>query len=587
MKKILIAFSFVAFLQSCSDDFLERAPLDQVSDASFWNTDNDLKIYMNGFYPAIPAYKGRGMGQFQADYASDNMAEEIPFPRFAGQLSVPTSAGGSHYNQTWYRFYDVAYNFDWIRNVNILINNYHRVTSPWEQSRQYVGEAYFFRAYFYFDLLKSYGDLPWINKPLTPEDEALYSPRLSRSIIADSIVADLDKATAYMRSKGDVSQSRVNSEVALLFKSRVCLYEGTWEKYHNGTPFGVNGSDGTKFLNLAASAAKALMDKGLYSIHNTGHPETDYQVCFNQNDYSDNPEIMLWKSFSTELGLENASQMALTGWYDWIGYGGITRWLVESYLCTDGLPISKSTLYAGDATLKDEFKNRDPRLSQTIFEPGDPVRIEPGDDTTLVFTKPTFEEFNNSRTGYRIKKGLDPHYLIPEDPFNETAQVFFRYAEALLNFAEAKAELGTFTQEDADISVNLLRDRVNMPHLDVANIATDPDWNFPALSPLINEIRRERRVELACEGMRLDDLMRWRAHALFVNKRPKGVRFIEADYPTLVPGVDKYVDENGYVDIYQTILPNGFQFDPDRDYLLPIAVNELTLNPNLTQNPGW
>lgn len=588
MKNILILLTLAVILNACSeDDFLDRPPLDQVSDASFWTTENDLKIYVNNFYRIFPAYKPRGNGQFQADYVSDNMARETPDIRLAGQLNVPAAAGRSNYGNGWYNNFDVAYNFDWIRSVNIMINNYHRVSSPWEQTKQYVGEAYFFRAYLYFDLLKSYGDLPWISKPLTPESEELYSSRISRSIIADSIVADLNKAAAYMNSKGNVSTSRLNSEIALLVKSRVALFEGTWEKYHAGTRFGVDGADGSKFLNIAVDAAKELMDRGFYEINNTGNPDKDYQVCFNQTDYSDNPEIMLWKEFSEELGLENTAQMALTGWYDWIGYGGITKDLVESYLCTDGLPISESPLYAGDATLTDVFKNRDPRLSQTIFKPGDPVRIEPGEDTTTIFTIPTFEEFNNSRTGYRLKKGLEPHSLIPEDAFGETAHILFRYAEALMNFAEAKAELGTLTQSDVDISINVLRDRVNMPHLNISNISVDPNWAFPDLSPIINEVRRERRVEFGCEGTRLDDLMRWRAHALIVNKRPKGVYFIQSDYPNIEKGVDKFVDENGYVDIYQQILPNGYQFNPDRDYLLPISTNELTLNSSLNQNPGW
>jgi hypothetical protein len=587
MKRIYMLSILAVLSVGCGEDYLERPPLDQVSDFSFWKTDNDLKMYVNSFYRVFPSYKGRGMGQFQADYQSDNMAVDNPNKRLAGQLNVPTSAGSSNYDVLWYNAFDITYNFDWIRGVNIMINNYQRVTSPWEKVRQYVGEAYFFRAYLYFDLLKNYGDLPWVNKPLAPGDKELYSSRISRSVVADSIIADLDKASAYMLSKGGVSNSRLNSEIALLFKSRVSLFEGTWEKYHAGTPFGVNGSDGTRFLTVAATSAKELIDRGLYSINNTGNPYTDYQVCFNQSDFSKNPEIMLWKAYSEDLGLVNYSQMGLLGNYDWIGYGGITKSMVDSYLCTDGLPISKSALYAGDATLADEFKNRDPRMNQTIFKPGDPVRIEPGDDTTRLFTKPTFDEFNNSRTGYRIRKGLDPHNLLPEDEAGETAQVIFRYAEALMNFAEAKAELGTLSQSDVDISVNVLRDRVTMPHLDISSIAPDPNWAFPTLSPLINEIRRERRVEFGCEGMRFDDLLRWKADELIVGKRPRGVRFIQSDYPDLVVGEDINVDDDGYVDLYQKILPSGYQFNPGRDYLLPIAVNELTLNTNLTQNPGW
>src|SRR5690606_37243115 len=155
--------------------------------------------------------------------------------------------------------------------------------------------------------------------------------------------------------------------------------------------------------------------------------------------------------------------------------------------------------------------------------------------------------------------------------------------EVLLNYAEAKAELSEISQQTLDNSINLLRRRVDMPDLQIGAISTDPNWNFPSLSPLINEIRRERRVELACEGYRLNDLMRWRAHNVFVNSRLKGARFIQANYP----GFNVDVDAQGYLDYYQDILPNGFEFSPERDYLDPIPVDQLLVNDQLDQNPGW
>jgi hypothetical protein len=593
MKKIIkisvnIACIFCLFVVfGCNKDFLKRPPLDQVTNETFWTSTQSLEAYMDKFYIIFPAYKGRGMGQFQADYASDNMARETPDERLAGLLSPPRAASGPHYDETWYANFDVSYNFDWIRNVNIFLQHYSAVEAPWDNVRQYVGEAYFFRAYLYFDLLKFYGDLPWINEPLTPQSEALYSARLPRNVIVDSILQDCDKAIEYLYTKGNVSASRLTQGVAQLFKSRVCLYEGTWEKYHQGTPFGVQGSDGTEYLQLAEQTARALMDTHAYGIYTSGQPGTDYQNLFNQIDLSGNPEVMLWKQYSLALDKTNYSQMAVIGWYDWIGYGGITKWLVDSYLCMDGEPISVSSEYQGDHTLKDVFANRDPRLGQTIFKPGDPVQIEAGDDTTKVFTEPTFDDFNNSRTGYRIKKGLDPHFIQPQQQKGEMSAILFRYAECLLNYAEAKAELGTISQADLDETVNVLRDRVGMTHLDLQHITHDPNWNFPNLSPIINEVRRERRVELACEGYRLDDLMRWAAAKLFIGKRPKGVYYIASNYPNLTVGKDIFVDDKGYVDIYQKVLPNGFQFKADRDYLRPLPLNELTLNTKLSQNPGW
>jgi hypothetical protein len=177
--------------------------------------------------------------------------------------------------------------------------------------------------------------------------------------------------------------------------------------------------------------------------------------------------------------------------------------------------------------------------------------------------------------------------------------IIFRYSEALLIYAEAKAELGTITQNDVDISVNLLRGRVGMIPMDLGNIAVDPDWDYPSLSPIINEIRRERRIELAFEASRWDDLVRWRAHHLIENIRPKGILYVGSNLdgayfkidgsgdPGIIVGENLYVDEDGFVDPYQVQVPTGFGFDPERDYLAPIPSDELTLNNNLVQNPGW
>ena len=213
-----------------------------------------------------------------------------------------------------------------------------------------------------------------------------------------------------------------------------------------------------------------------------------------------------------------------------------------------------------------------------------------GADTTRRFTVAALDATGESlcTTGYQIFKGSDPDLSQKETGWvGTTASIVFRYAEALLIFAEAKAELGTITQEDLDRTINKLRDRVEMPHLVMSSIEADPNWDFPSLTPIINEVRRERRVELALEGYRHDDLMRWRAHELFVNKRPLGAKFIQEHYPTLVPGESVYLDENGYVDFFQKGLPGGYGFKPERDYLYPIPSNELTLNDKLTQNPGW
>lgn len=567
MKTYIYIFIFFSFVFTGCEDYLDKYPLDSISSNQYWTTAQDLELYVNQYYTRFPN-DTRGDGSI-LDNNSDNLVETEFSAILAGTRVVPASGGGWSWSD--------------IRNVNYFLTHYNTVESPWGSVRQYVGEAYFFRAYFYFNLLRNFGDIPWISEPLHNESEELYTARTPRNIVMDSIVADLDKAILYMKNKGEVSASRLNSQIALLYKSRVCLFEGTWEKYHANTPFGVAGSDGTKYLTLAQDAAKQLIDGELYSIYGGDNPKIDYYQFFGQDDYSNNSEVMLWKKWDIDLGLFR--------WQPSIwGMGrGITKSLVDDYLCTDGLPISQSSLYQGDNSLNDVVINRDPRLAQTIYLPTDPVNII-GTDITF-FEKPDIDKSGSYLcvTGYQLKKYSNRwgDHLKESYYQCQIGSIIFRYAEALLNYIEAKAELGQVTQADIDLTINKLRDRVGMPHLNMDNIAFDPDWDFPSLSPLINEIRRERRVELACEGLRLTDMLRWRSHQVFVNKRPLGMKFSQADFPEMVIGTNVYLDENGYIDPYQKSLLSGYEFNEDRDYLYPIPSIEFTLNSNLSQNPGY
>jgi hypothetical protein len=266
--------------------------------------------------------------------------------------------------------------------------------------------------------------------------------------------------------------------------------------------------------------------------------------------------------------------------------------LVESFLCTDGKPISVSPLYEGDATLADVVKNRDPRLKQILYTPGDLVTTNTADRIDVFFTNPGFTLAIDQRntTGYQLKKGNNTDAA--QIDYTTRGLTYIRFGEVLLNFAEAKAELGTLTQADADKSINLLRDRVGMAPLVIAAITPDPEWTFTDLSPIINEVRRERRVELSCEGFRFDDIMRWAAaDKLIKGYKYKGAKWAQWDgeFPTLVPGVNIFLDAQGYIDPFQQdqLLANGFQFKANRDYLLPLPIDQLTLNPALGQNPGW
>jgi hypothetical protein len=579
---ILILSAFVLLLQfSCSEDFLNREPLDEISPDEFFKTSNDLKLYANRFYPLIPAHGGWGGGTFWAEKNSDNLVPGAFDIRLSGNRTVPSSEGG----------------WDWsnIRQANYFFDHIGPVADDPEAAKLYMAEVSFFKAMLYFDMVKTFGDVPWFNKALYTDSPELFAARDSRKSVVDSIINCLNFSIANLKPISQTEPQRISKEAALLMKARICLYEGTWEKYHANTPFGVAGQDGSGFIEMAAIASNQLMQTGR-SIYkgSTGH---EYWDLFNQVYYTDNPEIIFWKKFDVPLGVYHQVSSYLSGA---AGDIGINKTLIDSYLCTDGRPISVSPLFKGYDSLAAEVKDRDPRLAQSIFMKGyDQTINSPGGGADIKFDKPTIDKSGQFRatTGYCIYKGMNPEFSHHSTSGDWIGSIVMRYAEALLIYAEAKAELGTITQADLDISINLLRDRVGMVPLVISSITPDPNWDFPALSPIINEIRRERRIELAFETLRWDDLARWRAHHLITGKRPRGIKYIGSnlegtyfDYlgnPTIVLGQNLFVDENGFIDPYRTALPNGFGFDPDRDYLSPIPSDEITLNDKLVQNPGW
>lgn len=574
-KYILLLF-FLVFFGSCNDEFLVRPDLDSITTDNFWKTANDLDLYVRNYYTSFPSWGVNEWsgGIYWRDDDSDNLTYFNADTRLLGD-NVITSGNGN-------------WDYSSIRAINIFLANYDQVDASMDEISHFVGEAYFFRAYFYFNLLRSYGAVPYVDKPLAPDSEELYSSRTPRNVVAQNILNDLDQAISMLNSGKVSNGNRISKEVAMLFKSRVALYEGTWEKYHANTAFGVSGSDGREFLQIAEQTAEQLMaNPGGYALHSTGDPNMDYWHLFNQVDYGSNTEVMLWRDYNRDIGIAHNGQRYLprNG-----GGRGLTKELVDSYLCTDGKPIALSDLYQGDRGLTNVAANRDPRLAQTVYLPGDPMSVVNGEIVESFERAPLFEGGeNNCPTAYMIFKGANPDPVqFSAGLVGETSSPVFRFAEVYLNFAEAKAEMGTITQDDLDRTINMLRARVNMPPLVMSEIEMDPNWKFPNLSPIINEIRRERQVEFALEGHRFDDLMRWQAaDEVIIGKRVKGAYFVQETFPELTIGVDVFVDEEGYIDPLQNEAPNGFNFNPNRDYLLPIPINELTLNPNLEQNPGW
>ena len=572
MRKIYIYFTLLLIIvfTSCDADYLNRYPLDTISDATYFASPDDLKTYMNSFYSTtfFAGYPNHG-----GDFDSDNQVGTNVNTRLQGTRVVSTSG---------------SIGFGWIRRVNYFFDHYKKVEENYDLKdyQQYLGEAYFFRALSYYNMLQTYGDIQWITHELNTDSPELYNPRDSRDLVASNIILSLDSAAMYLTQDKTEGKGRINRWMALLIQSRIALFEGTWQKYHAGTPFGISSSNETKFLQKAADASSELIQSGPYDIYAKGDILNDYRELFAMQDYSSNEEIMFWRFYDNDLSKgERAFSNDRNHRMEFPNNYSITKQLADSYLCNDGKPISVSPLFKGHESLKDEMKNRDPRFFQTIATHDEVWRIQK--NGTVEYWGKVYDNLNsnsahNSPGGYINIKGYNPDMNFHVQQYEESPRVIYRYAEALLNYAEAKAELGSLTQGDLDLSINKLRSRVGMPSLKLDNIENDPNWDFPSLSPIINEIRRERRVELACEGYRWDDIARWAAaDELIKGQRPKG--FKASQLPT-----NPYpVDENGFLDPFKNAMPEGYGFVLGRDYLTSIPLSELVLNPNLTQNPGW
>jgi len=570
MKKILyIVFIIFGVAFNACEDVLEKPPMDVISDPAFWTSEADLELFLNQFYDGFSGWGGLSGGWSRIpDNGTDILIHVQPSTRMDGIDRVPESGG----------------DWDWrgVRRANYFIDNMDRVDADSDLKDQYVGEGHFFRALFYFELFRTYGDLPIITIPLNIDDEELYAARSPRTEVANFIISDLDEAISKLKEKGTAEANRVTKGIALLLKARFCLYAGTWEKYHQGTDF-AGSTDGTGFIQQAAAAAKAVIEDGNYALK-TGNPSNVYYNLFNQDVHNNNDEVMLYRQYDyLNLSIGNILQ------YAWPNYQGMTRSMARSYLCTDGDPIGVSPLYQGDESLNDLTVSRDPRCAQSIMVPGDVHTIYTNGDI-YYYEHPTVKGSNVCPTAYELQKYRNPQiYAANGYPSLQTSKIIYRYAEVLLIYAEAQAELGVLTQGDLDISINQLRDRVSMPHLTLGAIASDPEWPDYGYSipDYLYEIRRERVVEMSAEGLRMSDLMRWRAHGLFVGKRPKG-----AFYEDLIMDENAGLPADGdnYLDpfVNQLTGPNGgYGFNPERDYLVAIPTEELALNENLTQNPGW
>ncbi len=555
------------FFNAC-ESFIDLDPLDQITSEEYWSSSKELEYYTRQFYPVFCPYTAMVA---ETAVNSDDMIVINPSDILNGSRVVTRG--------------DWKHEWSNIRNVNIFFDNYGKCQSDYNSYKQYLGEAYFFRAWFYFELLKKYGDVPWYAHPIEMDDEiALMKGRDSRSLIADSILADLDKAVMHLEPRKAVGNTKINKEAALAFMTRVSLYEGTWEKYHANSSFASKQADPVKYFNKCIEAAEELMKGDYYvGIYSTGNPDKDYFKLFGFDNMTDINEVLLYKAFNAADGAGNTTQGYIS--YDNSGKG-VTWDLISSYLGRDGKPYNYQDIadsFKGNAFLTKIAADCDPRLKSTIYIPGDLISVGTG----AIFTDPGINAgaLQLCPTGFRPKKSANPESPAAGKTWEnagETGLILLRYGEVLLNYAEAKCELDNSVVYEV---LNVLRKRAGMPDFTVNPQTSDKHkahYGYE-ISDELYEIRRERHVEMALEGQRDEDNMRWAASALFKGKRPKGYPVDLSVYPDFA----SKIDENGLLDYYKSIIPDGYQFKDNRDYLFSIPQDELTLNPNLTQNPGW
>lgn len=579
MKKhiSILVLAGASLLAGCSK-FMDRQPLSQIAPDQYFKSEKELDFYVNSFYSAFP----NAEGIYNEDV--DNVVKTSLGDNLTGRRQVPLTGG----NWTWSE----------LRKINFFLDNYNRVV-PENVAAKHAAVAKFFRAYFYFDKVQRFGDVPWYSHTVLQTDTAaLTKARDPRNLVVDSILADLDYAIANIDPKLGKNFSKITWHTVQALKSRVCLFEGTWRKYR-GLPGWEN------LLQQAADAGQAMITDGGYSIFKGSSPSTAYLELFASIDPIED-EIILANQYSSELAVyHNVNYYTITSSY---GKPGLDKQLVNSYLMADGSRFTDIPRY-DTITFFHETRNRDPRLAQTIRTPG---------YSRIGANNPVAPDFGASVTGYQLVKFVgDMSY----DSYNRSinSMPIFRYAEVLLNFAEAKAELGTLTQEDLNNSIGKLRERVGMPMLDLVAANANPDPFMAAQYPdvagankgIILEIRRERRIELVMESYRWNDLMRWKSGPS-LTRQFKGMYF---------PGVGQYdLDANGTIDVHiyegtkpspavkgvqyfklnaEMYLENGTSgnvminkdvektFDEEKDYLQPIPIQERQLNRNLSQNPKW
>ena len=603
MKKyILPILAIAAFGATSCDSFLEKYPKDKLTPETYFRNEQDLKLFSNSFY--------------------DNLLDKTPYDAQSDlifqKLNISDELLGGTKREVPQAAASGGWSWGQLRKINTMLGHIDQCEDE-AVAKEYAGLAKFFRAKFYFEKVKRFGDVPWYDTELDSTDPALFNPRDSREVVMTHMLEDIDEAIAALPEA--VSTYRVNKWSALMLKAQFCLYEGTFRKYHDVSYEGHSADD---FLKMAYESAQQVMESGKYKL------ASDYHEMFREVD-ADPDEYILAIKMDASIGCGHSSTAYVLVTTQ--GSPGVSKKFVGSFLMKDG---SRFTDKENWETMNyiEESKDRDPRFGMILRLP-DYVRAE---------SKTTYygPQLDATATGYHLDKFvMDPKYETAnraDMSFNDMP--VFRLGEAYLIYAEAKAELNILTQDDVDKSINRLRDRVGMPHLQLAGLTVDPyliseKYGYrnlakrnPSNLAQILEVRRERAIELFLEVSRWDDIVRWKEGetwmeplqgmyfdrpgiydltgtgqkyfylydtakkpSLPASYDPDRVTFIQIQeitidgkYVPLSDGIVLSEGNKGFVDMHRT---RERSFDENRDYFYPIPKGDIDLNRNLKQNPGW
>lgn len=563
-------------------DMLEKEPLDQfVDNPSFWNDPNSVEGYAGAFYNLFTGYgNGGGSGDFYFPTLNDNQVAS----GFANWKFTNVPAESSDWSATWTE----------IRRANAMIHSLSTQATDMDASTKahWLGVARLMRGWQYWDLVRKFGDCPWINYVPDIDDPVLYAAREDRDIIMDSVLNDLNYACENIQDV--TSKTTWSRNLAYAMTSDICLWEGTFRTYRteedNGK--GPDAAGAQRFLNRCVEVSEILMDR--YSLCD------NYQSIYNSESLAGNPEIIFCKEYKKDYFSHSLIDYTCTTTMQ----SGMSKDAFDAYLFLDGKTY-KTTSYdnsdeavmklsANDGlehlNIKDILANRDRRLAVTI----DTVLSYPN-LTQDAWPRVTGGNGMTSASGYTVAKydnvALDPNYR-QQTGDNYTWAPLYWLSVVYLNFAEAKAELGTLTDNDLNKSINLLKARAGLPPITTAVEDMGDNDDMIGVTPLIYEIRRERRCELMFDNdFRYWDLIRWHVlDKLDSSKHPEimmGANVLNETAPgdglTTVSGVNPngqpalYIEgSNGMTRTYEA-----------KHYLYPIPSGQITLNPNLGQNQGW